>query len=306
MKVLVLLASYNGEKYIIDQITSILKQKDVEIEIVISDDSSHDDTISVVRSYFPNITIHEKKVGSGSAAKNFLGFIKNFEYQDFDYFALSDQDDIWKENKLKRAILKLEEKKADLYASNLTIWKESNGSQSLLKKDFIQKKFDYLFEGGSAGCTYVITKEMYQLLKEEINLIPDFYYNSKVFSHDWFIYFVARKLNKKVFIDSESHILYRIHQNNVHGILNSGSWFAIKERIKLIREGWYTEHIVGLSSLLDDNSIEKKIYKLYCKGFLHRLYILIRYNFQLMRDKKKFLQFFILSIFFVKSIGEIK
>ena len=179
MKVLVLLASYNGEKYIIDQITSILNQKDVEIEIVISDDCSNDDTISVVKSYFPSITIHEKKIGSGSAARNFLGFIKNFEYQDFDYFALSDQDDIWKENKLKRAILKLEEKKADLYASNLTTWKESDGSESLLKKAFIQKKFDYLFEGGSAGCTYVITKEMYQLLREEINLIPDFYYNSK-------------------------------------------------------------------------------------------------------------------------------
>ena len=106
MKILIILAAYNGEKYIKEQIDSILSQKDVSLEILIFDDASKDLTIDVVKKFSNDnrIKLIINPIGTGSAANNFFHAIQeisNKTFEKYDYISLSDQDDIWLSNKLK-------------------------------------------------------------------------------------------------------------------------------------------------------------------------------------------------------------
>ncbi len=161
-----LLASYNGEKYIEEQIQSILNQEGVLVDLVVDDDLSEDRTVSLVREKFPELKVKINTPATGSAANNFLKMITEIDFnEDFHFVAFADQDDIWLPQKLSAAVEKLEAENAALYCSNLTKWDMQNNSFFLLKKDYPQKKYDFLFEGGSAGCTYVFTKNLAQQLK---------------------------------------------------------------------------------------------------------------------------------------------
>lgn len=299
MKVLIILASYNGEKYIKEQIQSLLSQERVTVSILIVDDVSKDNTALVVSSFHNDKRIQfiQNSNPTGSAAANFFGAIKLLEedvIKKYDYVSFSDQDDIWLPNKLDAALQLLKAEQSSLYLSNLILWNEKTGSKSIIKKDYHQKKYDYLFEGGSAGCTYVFSNSFCIELKQTLHQVD--YSNWKYFSHDWFVYFFARINKYKVSIDSNAYILYRIHDNNVHGQLNTNSIFALKERVRMVREGWYLEQIKGFLQLIPINSKEKKIYSLYTENYLSRLYVLLFYNFSLVRSFKKFLQFFIVSL----------
>jgi rhamnosyltransferase len=298
MRVLVILASYNGEKYIYDQIYSILSQVNVNVDIFVFDDVSTDSTIKVLENFSdPKIKIFVNEAPSGSAANNFcnsLLSITDDTYKNYDFIALSDQDDIWCENKLKTAVDKLNANGFCLYASNLLLWEQNSGRESIIKKDFPQKEFDFLFEGGSAGCTYVFTSEFAISLKKELSNVN--YLNWKFFSHDWFIYFYARHSGFNVILDDSFLIRYRIHNDNVHGQLNSNSWFSFKERFQLIRNGWYVKHIEGFLQIIKPDSNYYNIYYFYNLNWFTRVWVCVRYNFKLFRSKRKFLFFFLLSL----------
>lgn len=286
----ILLATYNGEKYIQEQIESILNQKDVKIDIIIGDDGSNDRTHDIIKTLYPEIIIHQNTPGTGSAANNFLKMVSELKFDEaFDYVSFADQDDIWLDEKIKRATEELEQNNADLYCSNLTKWDTSNNTFSNLKKDFPQKKFDFLFEGGSAGCTYVFTKKFAQELQFFLKNLNSSEW--KYFSHDWLVYFFARSRKFKVVIDGKSYIHYRLHQENVHGHLNKLSWNTIKKKSSEVLSGYYLDHVSNFIRYLDQNSEEYLIYKKFMKGYFSRNYIIIKYNTELIRDKKKFLIF---------------
>lgn len=299
-KTLVILASYNGAKYIEEQIKSILTQEGVNLTLLVFDDGSNDGTIELLVSKFSlnkNIKIVQNRIPTGSAANNFFNALLSFEdsfLEMYDYIAFADQDDIWLPNKLKAASQLLLSEKSDLYMSNLILWEEKTNKKSILNKSYLQKKYDYLFEGGSAGCTYVFSAFFAKELKKRINSIN--YKDWQFFSHDWFVYFFARLENYKVVMDENAYILYRVHDTNVHGQLNTFSLYAITERLRLIKEGWYFKQARGFKSLLNPNSNEYKIYKLYSKNYFSRLYVILRYNFSLIRSPKKAIQFFIISL----------
>ena len=306
MNVLVILASYNGKKYIKEQIDSILGQEGVHVSLNIYDDCSNDGTFDFLVTEYSSktsqIQILKNRIPTGSAANNFLQAIKNIdnnEIEKHDFIAFADQDDIWLPNKLFEAGQKLRTENSNLYFSNLILWNQELKTKSLIKKSYPQKKYDYLFEGGSAGCTYVMTKKLIYLVKEYINKVD--YLNWKYFSHDWFVYFIARTNNLKVFIDNRAFILYRIHDSNVHGQLNTLSFYAIKQRLKLIINGWFYYQAKGFETLLPNNSTEAKIYRLYTKNYFTRMYIIFRFNFSLMRSNKKALQFFVLSMLPIRN-----
>lgn len=294
-RVKILVATYNGEKYISEQLQSILNQKDVDLDILISDDGSTDNTLQVIGNNFPNLSIEINIPGSGSAAKNFLNMISNLNFtENFDYVAFSDQDDIWLPEKMKNALEKLYTEQASMYCSNLTKWDTATGDLVLLKKDFAQKKYDFLFEGGSAGCTYVFTKDFaqnFQIFLKDVESV-----NWKYFSHDWLTYFFARSRNLKVYIDSKSYIHYRLHDSNVHGHLNKLSIATIKEKSKQVLNGYYQSQVREFIKYLDVSSEEYKIYKLFSGNYFQRNYVIWRYNKDLMRDNKKKIVFMILNM----------
>lgn len=299
MKILVILASYNGGKYIKEQIESILSQTNVVVDLKIYDDRSKDQTAQIIEQFINDgrVSLFINDIATGSAANNFLGAIKGMSDEllsQYDCISFADQDDIWLPEKLVKASQMLQSNNAVLYMSNLIMWQEKTGEKSIINKAYPQKKYDFLFEGGSAGCTYVLTSKFCIDLKQTLEQTD--YSNWKFFSHDWFVYFFARINNYKVVIDSNAYILYRIHDSNVHGQLNAFSFFAIKERLKYIKQGWYFEQIKGFILFTKSGSVEKKIYQLYTKNYFSRLYVLLRYNFDLMRSFKKNIQFFAISI----------
>lgn len=294
-KIAVLLASYNGQKYIGEQIQSIRNQEDVVADIFLRDDKSTDDTVNVALKQLPSDRVIINTKGTGSAANNF--FLSILEFKDaekYDYFAFSDQDDIWLPQKLKKAVDRLKEEHAVLYTSNLLVWDTKTNSKKLLRKDYSQKKFDFLFEGGSAGCTYVFSRDFFYQLQNKLKTTD--YLNWPDFSHDWFTYFLARISKKKVINSPDAEILYRIHECNVYGQLNSVTFNSVRKRIKMVREGWYLNNSLNYAKTLSRDSEEFQIYKLYCENFMTRTRLFITYNFSLIRNPLKFMVFCFLSL----------
>lgn len=294
-KVKVLLASYNGEKFIEEQIESILGQEGVLIDLFISDDNSKDNTLDIIRKKYPGIRTNVNQPGTGSAARNFLKMVESLNFNEsFDYVSFADQDDLWLPEKLKCAIDDLERTNSVLYCSNLTKWDMSTNTYSLLKKDYKQEKFDFLFEGGSAGCTYVFGRYFAFELQSMLKKID--YLNWNNLSHDWLIYFYVRLLKLPVVIDSDSHIHYRLHGSNVHGHLNQLSFKTIKEKFSKVLAGYHKEGAKQFIKLIPKESEEYKIYNDFLGGYLQRNRMIWKYNTDLMRDKKKLFAFIFLNL----------
>lgn len=296
MNILVVLASYNGGKYIKEQINSILQQKDVEVKIHVFDDASDDETCQIVKE-IQGVSLTKRSVGSGSAAINFLESLLELnsagELIKYDYISFSDQDDIWLDKKLSRSV-DLLKKGYDLYGSNLTIYKNGSPTNEIVVKSQKQKKYDFLFEGGSAGCTYVFTPKLAECIC--INYSKIRFKTWKYFSHDWFIYFIARLNSFKTFIDKESNIYYRIHENNVHGEMNAISLKGVLKRVNFVFNDWYLESSKGFLQFCTKESVEFKILTKFISGYFQRMLILTVFRKDLMRSKLKFLKFIFLHL----------
>ncbi|MGK0307861.1 MAG: rhamnosyltransferase [Urechidicola sp.] len=301
----VVLTTFNGEKYISEQIDSILGQKNVALEIIAFDDGSSDKSFSILESYksnHDNIQAYKNEKPTGYAALNFIQALVGLRDKlspNIKYIALSDQDDLWDDAKLENAIKSLKQNDAELYVSNLIWWEEATGIKSILKRDFVQKKYDYLFESASAGCTYVFSIALLDLLIGELKNRN--FENWGFLSHDWLIYFLARKNNQKVFFDSNPYILYRIHESNVHGGLNGSSVSAIRSRLEVLKRGWFSENIKGFTQFIETGSPEMKVYNLFNKGYFGRIAVCLKYNFSLIKSKRKFIKFFSIQLISFKS-----
>ena len=211
----VLLAAYNGEKYIRQQIESILNQSQKPNKIFINIDQSQDKTVSVVQDLAiknSKIQILNTDKRFGSAAANFINLIIDADLSDVDYIALADQDDVWKEDKLEKAIQKIEQD-FDGYSSNVeAFW--ADGKRKVLVKNQPQQNFDHLFESAGPGCTFVMNKKLALKLQQ---FIKKGYFNQLHNYHDWLIHAFARSHNFKWYIDEYLSVEYRQHNANVFG-----------------------------------------------------------------------------------------
>ena len=116
--VAVIMSTYNGEKFLDEQINSILSQKDVVVHLYVRDDGSTDSTRQILsNTQKNNKNLHlffENNIGVGNSFMKCLYYAK----ANYDYYAFSDQDDIWLPEKLIKAITFLEENHKELYCSN--------------------------------------------------------------------------------------------------------------------------------------------------------------------------------------------
>ncbi|MGN1299255.1 MAG: glycosyltransferase [Candidatus Scatovivens sp.] len=209
-KTLILLSTYNGEKYLRDQLDSLLLQKN--IDILIRDDGSTDNTISILKEYS---NLH-KNISYYSGDN--LGYAKSFwqllkQKDDYEYYAFCDQDDIWLEGKIERAITLIKEETKEnepvLYTSNVICI--NNSKEIISKKVFegkVLNKYECLQKSILPGCTFVFNNKAQSLLKQ---------YDGFMESHDWATYIIINYFGQ-VLYDKESYIYYRIHENNTLGI----------------------------------------------------------------------------------------
>jgi len=235
-KFAVLLAAFNGMRWIEEQIDSILKQVNVRVTIFISVDLSCDQTLSLchqMAEFHPNIRVLPSNERFGHAAANFLEMLSTVDFSFFDYVALADQDDVWFPSKLLRAHNLITSIKADAYSSNvIAFW--ADGRKRLIEKSQEQVRWDFLFEAAGPGCTYVIRRDLASAFQSLLKSRQDD--AQKVGLHDWFIYAFARSHGYRWIIDEQAGVLYRQHENNQVGV-NKG-WRALRLRAGKVLSGW--------------------------------------------------------------------
>ena len=224
-KVTVLLSTYNGEKFIKHQIQSLLAQRGVDLQIVIRDDGSTDETIRILKSFNNNKIKIIKSNENLGPAKSFINLLNIVG--DSDYYAFCDQDDYWEENKLLVSISKLEKIKSTsgkLYISSLNV------TDSNLNTIYVTQLLDSaesnpaMVRNQATGCTMVFDKILENnFVKHNFNVIT---------MHDSFIYKYAILCHASVYLDNNSYIKYRQHSNNTLGMTNN---FIKSIQIKLNR-----------------------------------------------------------------------
>ena len=155
-------------------------------------------------------------------------------------------------NKLHHAIKSIKQEKLDGYSSDI-ISLSLGGGESLIKKSYPQKKYDYYFESAGPGCSYVFKKKSMQKFKKF--LIHNWNDASQIEFHDWLIYAYFRIQKMKWKIDNKPLMFYRQHQNNVFGA-NIG-FKAFLSRYYKIRSKWYRNEVQKIFNLLSNDSSNK-------------------------------------------------
>lgn len=205
--VAVLMSTYNGEKYLHEQIDSIFAQIDVNVKLIVRDDGSTDNTLEILKEYKDVHIINEDNIGCEESFKRLLYFSIHA-----DYYAFADQDDVWHPRKLISAINNLCHSGADLSVCNLML-ADANmcldrplfSTEDIEKIKFI---FNNFLISNLHGCTQVWTKRLHDIIQSYVPTIT--------FSHDVWVNAIAN-LVSSTYVDSNCYINYRLHGNNTSG-----------------------------------------------------------------------------------------
>ena len=260
-KLCILLASYNGEKYISEQLDSIINQTYKNWELIIRDDGSKDETVTILNKYEKK----DERIKVLRDDKGNLGFLKNFEellYNAKEEFVLfSDQDDFWLKNKLEKFVEKIRDLDEKILSKPLLVHCNSlvcDEKLEIIKEEFIDSKIAkktnsniYFFEYIVQGSTSMVNKKM---IKESLPFLKN------VTLHDRYFHLLSQFLGTRVFID-ESLVKYRQHERNEIGAnrsiiknIMSKKYFYVEDR-KLIEE--IKEKYIKCLRKRDLNDIEK-------------------------------------------------
>lgn len=208
--VTVLMSSYNGEKYIREQIDSILQQKDVKVTLLVRDDGSSDATLDILEDYQrKGFLTYFQGINCGPA-KSFLKLLK--ECPSNDYYAFADQDDIWMSNKLSAGISLLEHMSTipALYSSNMRrVDKNGNNISEYALPSEVKTDFESVMtvSGRLFGCTMIFNDRLAQIIKAKD--IPEY-----IVMHDLWLALVASLYNGLIY-DKNAYIKYRTHDSSV-------------------------------------------------------------------------------------------
>ena len=242
-KVVVLLAAFNGLRWIDEQVASILDQSGVAVRIVAADDNSTDGTaewLAECARREPRLSVLPDRTGTGSSSANFYRLLTKVDTGDA-LVAFADQDDLWMPGKLQRHAALLAGG-FDGVSSSVTAFTAA-GKRTLVRKDFPQRDRDYLLESPGPGSTFLLTPRLAQLTRDLLSrtdaVAPE------VEFHDSLIYAIARAHGWSWHIDGDSSVDYRQHDDNVMGS-NTGLAAAL-ERLRLIRTHWLRNHAVLLT-----------------------------------------------------------
>ena len=210
--VTVLMSTYNGEKFLKEQIDSVLNQKQVDVKLVVRDDGSKDNTLSIINDY---ISRGEKvELLKGNNIGPMLSFFSLIEHaRGSMYYAFCDQDDYWLDDKLISAITQLEQNdtcQPALYCSNLEVVDENLHFCRLSHSASYNNRSRYgaLVDFFAVGCTEVFNNPAAELMRK--------YQSKKTLMHDSWLFLLCSFWGNVIY-DKIPHIKYRQHGNNVIG-----------------------------------------------------------------------------------------
>lgn len=236
-KVLIMMSTYNGERYISEQMDSLIAQVEVETQIYIRDDGSTDSTMEKLRAYaeaYPD-RIHIRSEHNLGVIRSFFELMRSSP-STFDYYAFCDQDDVWERDKLIRAVTLLQTRSTAvplLYCSSTQMVDQHLTAIGVWPK--VPRKplalHNALVENSCVGCTMVMNdvtfNQVRASLPSELN---------EVIMHDWWIYLYVCTFGKVLF-DEQPAIMYRQHQGNVLGGSRDGLIQKWRERLERFLNG---------------------------------------------------------------------
>lgn len=218
----VLMSTYNGEKYLREQIDSILSQENVNVNLLVRDDGSNDGTLKILEDYESKGKLKLIKGQNCGFIKSFLKLIDSSDMS--DYYAYADQDDVWKPDKLISGIERLKKENLNqplLYCSSLQRVNEDLEPLNIQSYPKLKLSiYSQLVRERLAGCTFVFNKTLRDML----------YGSSKLdleYSHDSWTVLTCWATGGKVVFDDTPHILFRRYGTNTS--VDGG---GLKKRIK--------------------------------------------------------------------------
>lgn len=220
-KIEILMATYNGEKYIKEQINSIINQTYPNWRLLIRDDGSKDKTVEIIKEYEKK----DDRIKLLEDNKGNLGFVKNFEELTKNskekYVMFSDQDDYWLENKLEIYINELNKLLKEEIEEPLLLHSNSfvcDDNLEIIKEKFIVSKEALRYKENNYFFSYTVQGSTVLLNRKLIDIGLPFL--ESVTLHDRYFHLLAEFFGKRVFID-KSLIKYRQHLNNKIGAKSS-------------------------------------------------------------------------------------
>lgn len=246
-QVAVLMATYHGTGFLLEQLESIVAQSLTNWTIWASDDSNDDTTWNVLKQYQERIggsKLHLQKGPQKGFVANFLSMVSQANIE-ADYFAYCDQDDIWEVDKLDRAtqwLAEIPENVPALYCSRTRLVDEQNNEIGLSPLFSKPPSFaNALVQNIGAGNTMVFNQAARSLLLQagsDLSLI----------AHDWWTYIVVTGCGGQVHYDAKPSLRYRQHHKNLIG--RNDSLLARITRLKMLWNGQLSasndKHLVAL------------------------------------------------------------
>jgi len=285
-KVSILLATYNGAKYLKEQLDSLYAQTNSNIEIIARDDRSSDNTIEILKSHDVKLlTRKENLAAKGSFAELLSYAVANCES---DYFMFCDQDDVWESDKVEKTLAKMQELEQEfsnipllvhtdlkvvdehLHTIGASMWAYENIDPS---KNSLNR---LLIHNTITGCTMMINRK----LAQKCLPIPN-----GAIMHDWWIGLVASSFGKIAYID-QSTIQYRQHSKNDTGTRKYSLGY-IFDRFKKLGNIDIDKNIIQANFFLESfddelKSSDKNMLKDFAiikdKSYLKRVYILFKHD----------------------------
>ena len=235
-KVAILLCTFYGQDFLAQQLDSFAAQTHANWEVWAADDGSKDGTHSILKDYQQKWSDGQLTIHAGAAK----GFAANFLFLTCktnivaDYYAYSDQDDIWELNKLARAVEWLESIPSSIpavYCSRTRLVDASNKDIGLSPLFSKPPSFsNALMQNIGGGNTMVFNNAARDLLREAGEDLP-------IVTHDWWVYMLITGCGGQVFYDTEPSVRYRQHENNLVG--TNGTWQARLKRLHMLWRGYF-------------------------------------------------------------------
>ncbi len=242
----IIIATYNGEQYLREQLDSILSQTIQPFEVIIQDDCSNDSTVSIIHEYLSRLpirlTINEKNIG----------YIRNFEsalsQARGDYIAICDQDDIWEANKLELLLSNIGNSSL-IYSNSLLIDSDGNSLNKTLsdklKNSFISTRspLSFIYDNCVSAHAMLFNR----------SLLPQLFPFPKHLYFDAWITANAASANGVHYLD-KSLVKYRQHSTNTLSITQKAS-LSLREKIALKTQKKQNEHASRVDIINDLLSI---------------------------------------------------
>lgn len=228
-RVVVLMSTYNGEKYLEEQLRSLEEQVGVDLFVFVRDDGSTDNTIAILDAWSKKGFLSWYKGGNLRSAKSFMDALRNAP--DAEYYAFCDQDDVWMPDKLLRAVNALENCSGE-YKVYLSPTILADSDMNVIGEMPLNYKFtvgEAIVTNPATGCTMLFNRELKKLVENKTPQV--------IKMHDEWLYKLCLFMNGVIYADTESRIYYRQHGNNVVGAKESFMDGVVRRMKTLFMQG---------------------------------------------------------------------